>query len=124
MACLNTNDVLQAVEAAFWRKYNDGFPPAYEQQKKAQMIAAFNGRSISASASAEWWTGSFYDDPEWINPSNNSHAVWHGERRRATVTSVRLACDGEHVTIDDIEVAVETIGQMEDFYERNTGGAA
>ncbi|MCH5285476.1 MAG: hypothetical protein J1E42_07735 [Akkermansiaceae bacterium] len=121
MACVDRAAVVQVVVQAFRSRFNAAFPPAYEEEKKRQMVAAFDGRQVSVSAESEWWTGSFYSDPEWVNPVNGSHVVWHGERKRGQVRSATLACDGNSIAIADIEVDVEQIGTMEDYYERQSG---
>lgn len=121
MGCIDAASVISTVTSRFWTRFNAEFPAAYENEKKSQMQAAFDGRSLSVNCSmVEYWTGEWSSDSEWNNPAGG-HWVWHGERHSAQITNVTLKCDGENIEVDEISVDVSTIGTMDDFYEKNNG---
>lgn len=98
--------VLEAFEARFAVQ----FPPAYDAERRRQMVAAFDGRRVPQPATAaEYWTGTW----------NGSR--WSGERHRAAAPAeVLLRCDGESITIVPPAITITVVAK--DYEEWRGGG--
>lgn len=110
MSCkIDKEAVVAVVLEAFAERFAVQFPPAYEEERRRQMVAAFDGRRVpQVPTAAEYWTGTW----------NGSR--WSGERHRAAAPAVvLLACDGENITIVPPTITVTVVAKD---YETWLGG--
>lgn len=112
MACkIDKDAVVAAVLRAFDERFAVAFPPAFEEERRRQMRAAFDGRQVPQNpAAVEYWTGSW----------NGSR--WSGERHRAAApAAVTLRCDGDTITTEPPRITITVVAKS---YEEWQGGAA